>query len=147
MTRYGAGSWPSSRIRGILLNSGLGVWQERKAEAALAKLFAMAAPQVWTLRDGRFVRLPSRELVPGDVVRLEAGDRVPADGVVIDAVSLSVDESVVTDSRSAPSSRMTKAAPFGPGASRRWPTGCSGRRSVRPAEAPGGPGRESPRPE
>lgn len=31
------------------------------------------------LRDGQFTRLPTTNLVPGDVVRLEAGDRVPAE--------------------------------------------------------------------
>ena len=29
----------------LLLNAGLGVWQERKAEAALAKLTQLASPQ------------------------------------------------------------------------------------------------------
>ena len=80
----------------LLLNAGLGVWQERKAEGAIEKLSELAAPRVWTLRDGELVRLASRELVPGDVVRLEAGDRVPADATALTAQNLSVDESVLT---------------------------------------------------
>ncbi len=80
----------------LLLNAGLGVWQERKAEAALARLASLAAPQVWVMRDGRLVRRAGSDLVPGDLIRLEAGDRVPADGTVRTAASLSIDESIVT---------------------------------------------------
>ncbi len=80
----------------LLLNAALGVWQERKAESALEKLKQLAAPQVWTIRDGRLVRLPSIELAPGDVIRVEAGDRVPADAAAQTADNLSVDESILT---------------------------------------------------
>jgi P-type Ca2+ transporter type 2C len=80
----------------LLLNAGLGVYQESKSEAALAGLKAMAAPQVWVRRDGQLVRLPSAELVPGDLVRVEAGDRVPADGLLVEAAGVMADESVLT---------------------------------------------------
>ncbi|HKY27965.1 MAG TPA: cation-transporting P-type ATPase [Pyrinomonadaceae bacterium] len=80
----------------LLLNAGLGVYQESKAEAALKHLKALAESFVWVLRDGRLVHLPSAELVPGDIVRIEAGDRIPADGTLIDAQGISVDESVLT---------------------------------------------------
>src|ERR1041385_2045206 len=80
----------------LLLNAGLGVYQEKKAEAALARLKAMSESQVWVMRDGRLVHLPSAALVPGDVLRIEAGDRVPADGGLIEAHGIIVDESVLT---------------------------------------------------
>ncbi len=80
----------------LLLNAGLGVYQESKAETALAHLKALAASFVWVMRDGRVVHLPSVQLVPGDVVRIEAGDRIPADGTLIDAHGIMVDESVLT---------------------------------------------------
>ena len=80
----------------LLLNAGLGVTQEWRAEAALARLRELAAPRVWTFRDGRLVRLESSELVPGDVVRIEAGDRIPADAAIARAASLAVDESIMT---------------------------------------------------
>src|SRR5262245_50475345 len=63
----------------LLLNAGLGVYQESKSEAALARLKEMTLPLVWALRDGKLEHLPGAELVPGDVVRIEAGDRIPAD--------------------------------------------------------------------
>ena len=80
----------------LLLNAGLGAWQERKAEGALRALAELAAPRVWALRDGAFVQLPGGDLVPGDVVRLEAGDRVPADSTTPRGATLMVDESVLT---------------------------------------------------
>jgi len=80
----------------LLLNAGLGVYQESKSEAALARLKEMAAPMVWVMRGGRLVHLPSAELVPGDVARIEAGDRVPADGSLIEAEGVMIDESVLT---------------------------------------------------
>jgi Ca2+-transporting ATPase len=80
----------------LLLNAGLGVYQESKSEAALARLKEMAAPMVWVMREGKLVHLPSADLVPGDVARIEAGDRVPADGGLIEAEGVMVDESVLT---------------------------------------------------
>ena len=80
----------------LLLNAGLGAFQEYRSEAALAKLEELAAPAAWAVRDGVLTRLASRELVPGDVVRVEAGERVPADGVVVSSLSFLVDESIVT---------------------------------------------------
>jgi P-type Ca2+ transporter type 2C len=80
----------------LLLNAGLGVYQESKSEAALARLKEMAAPMVWVMREGKLVHLPSADLVPGDVARIEAGDRVPADGSLIEAEGVLIDESVLT---------------------------------------------------
>lgn len=94
----GRHGWPlESIVIGLilLLNAGLGTWQERKSEAALNKLKRLSSPLVWVERDGVWVQRPSRELVPGDLVRLEAGDRVPADVEVKEGSPL-VDESVLT---------------------------------------------------
>lgn len=94
----GRHGWPlESFVIGLilLLNAGLGTWQERKSEAALNKLKRLSSPLVWVERDGVWVQRPSRELVPGDLVRLEAGDRVPADLEVKEGSPL-VDESVLT---------------------------------------------------
>jgi P-type Ca2+ transporter type 2C len=80
----------------LLLNAGLGVYQESKAETALAHLKALAAAQVWAMRDGKLTQLPSTALVPGDVIRLEAGDRIPADGAWRAGQGLLIDEAVLT---------------------------------------------------
>jgi len=95
----GAEGWPieASAIGLILLlNAILGLYQEQRSEAALARLKALAGAQAWTLRDGTLVKLPTHALVPGDWVRLEAGDRVPADGTLTDAHGALLDESILT---------------------------------------------------
>ena len=95
----GAHAWPieATAIGLILLfNAALGLYQEQRSEAALARLKALAGAHAWVLRDGHLVRLPSQALVPGDAVRLEAGDRVPADGTLMDARGAMVDESILT---------------------------------------------------
>ncbi len=80
----------------LILNTVLGVWQEYRAEDALAKLRELEAPQVQTLRDGRLTPVASRSLVVGDVVRIAAGARVPADARVDGEGGLLVDESILT---------------------------------------------------
>jgi Ca2+-transporting ATPase len=80
----------------LLLNAGLGVYQESKSEAALQRLKVLATSLVWVLRDGQLVHLPGTQLVPGDVLRSEAGDRIPADGSFIEAQGIMLDESMLT---------------------------------------------------
>ncbi len=78
------------------LNAVLGVIQERRAEAALAALQKLAAPEAHVVRDGHRQTIPARELVPGDVVLLEAGNYLPADVRLIESVNLRVDEAMLT---------------------------------------------------
>jgi Ca2+-transporting ATPase len=80
----------------LILNAALGVWQEYRAEDALAKLRELEAPQVQVLRDGRLALVASRDLVPGDVARIAAGGRVPADARVDGEGGFLVDESILT---------------------------------------------------
>ncbi|TDQ42362.1 cation-translocating P-type ATPase [Aureibacillus halotolerans] len=80
----------------ILLNGCLGYIQERKAEKSLASLKALSAPQTLVLRDGAWEKVPSLELVTGDIIRLQSGDRVGADCRLLTADRLQVDESALT---------------------------------------------------
>ncbi len=80
----------------LVLNAGLGAYQESKAEEALARLKALAMPSVWVMRDGMLVQIPANELVPGDTARIEAGDRVPADGRLVEGQGVMADESILT---------------------------------------------------
>jgi Ca2+-transporting ATPase len=95
----GARTWPiESAAIGVilLLNAALGLYQEHRSEAALARLKALGGAQAWVLRDGQLVRLPIQSLVPGDRVRLEAGDRVSADGTLAESHGAMLDESLLT---------------------------------------------------
>jgi Ca2+-transporting ATPase len=80
----------------VVANAVLGFVQERKAEQAVAALQRMAAPTATLLRDGRQVRVPAEEIVPGDVLVLGEGDAVGADGRLLQAASLTVAESSLT---------------------------------------------------
>ena len=56
----------------------------------------MLVAEATVRRDGRKQRVPSIELVPGDVVLLQSGDRVPADLRLFRLRSLQIDESMLT---------------------------------------------------
>ncbi len=80
----------------VVLNSVLGIVQERRAEEALAALKKLAAPDAQVMRDGHKISVPSYELVPGDLVFLETGNFVPADIRLLEAVNLRVEEASLT---------------------------------------------------
>jgi Ca2+-transporting ATPase len=80
----------------VILNGLLGYLQESKAQQALLALRDMAQPLVLVRRDGEWQRLPSEQLVPGDVIRMEAGDRVPADARLLEVADLGVREAALT---------------------------------------------------
>jgi len=80
----------------VVLNTILGIVQERRAEQALAALKKLAAPEAHVLRDGHRQVLLARDLVPGDMVFLEAGNYVPADVRLLEAVNLRVEEASLT---------------------------------------------------
>ncbi|MGE5551045.1 MAG: cation-translocating P-type ATPase [Bacteroidota bacterium] len=80
----------------VILNAVLGVIQEGKAERALAALRRLAVPEATVVRDGQQMRVPSPELVPGDLVVIQAGDVVPADLRLLESVNLKTDESALT---------------------------------------------------
>ncbi len=80
----------------VVLNAVIGVIQESRAEASLAALKKLAAPDARVIRDSSRVNIPTRELVPGDVVLLEAGNFIPADVRLIEAVNLRIEEAALT---------------------------------------------------
>jgi P-type Ca2+ transporter type 2C len=80
----------------VILNAGLGFFQERKAERALDALEKMAAPTARVVRNKKTSQVPGSDLVPGDILELEAGDSVPADARVLTTAELSAEESPLT---------------------------------------------------
>ena len=92
----------------VIINAVLGVYQESKAEQAIAALKALSAAHSRVLRGGKIVTVPSEMLVVGDVLVLEAGDAVPADARVIESASLRAEEAALTG-ESVPVSKSTDA--------------------------------------
>ncbi|MEV6235608.1 HAD-IC family P-type ATPase [Lentzea sp. NPDC051838] len=80
----------------VVINAIIGFVQEARAERALDALASMVRTEVTVVRDGLPARVPSTELVPGDVVLLEAGDQVGADLRLVGTSELRVDESALT---------------------------------------------------
>jgi len=80
----------------VLVNAIIGFIQESRAEKAIEALSRMVTTQAVVRRGGRKLRVPSSELVPGDVVLLQSGDRVPADLRLFDVHNLHCDESALT---------------------------------------------------
>jgi len=80
----------------VLVMLGISFFQENKAEKTLQTLKDLSSPRAFVIRDGREIRIPSRELVPDDIILVYEGDRVPADATLLDSKFLKVDESTLT---------------------------------------------------
>ena len=80
----------------VVVNAGLGFYQEHRAEAALAAIKHMLARHARVRRGNEVMQVDAQVLVPGDIVLLEAGDRVPADARVLAAHNAEVAEAALT---------------------------------------------------
>lgn len=80
----------------VITNGFLGFFQERKAEKSLQALKELSAPQTFVFREGSWSKIPSKEIVIGDLLRFSSGDRIGADVRVIESKSLELEESALT---------------------------------------------------
>jgi len=81
----------------VILVSGLfSFWQEYRAERMLAALRRLLPQQAQVLREGKIIRIPAAQLVPGDIVLLEPGDNIPADCRLIEAFGARVNNAAIT---------------------------------------------------
>ncbi|MBW4053242.1 MAG: HAD-IC family P-type ATPase [Proteobacteria bacterium] len=90
--------WTSSGFifAALLLNAGIGTYQEYSAEHAAEALRDLVVLRSHVIRAGDVLDIDARELVPGDLVLLESGSKVPADLRLLDTLNLTVDESILT---------------------------------------------------
>jgi len=80
----------------VLFAVVLGFVQEYRAEKAIEALKQMAAPTATVLRDGLEIKIPAKDLVPGDMIILHTGDRVPADARMVETINLQMEEAALT---------------------------------------------------
>jgi len=80
----------------LFLNAGVSFWHEHKADNAINLLKQRLATKSQVLRDGKWVVLASKYLVPGDIVRIRLGEIVPADVKLFDGNYLLIDQSALT---------------------------------------------------
>ncbi len=80
----------------MLINIGVALWQEEKADHAIATLRSHLLVKVKILRGASWQWEESRMLVPGDVIELAMGDLVPADAEFLEAQNVTVNEAALT---------------------------------------------------
>ena len=80
----------------ILINIGVGCYQEFKASKTIKLLKKYIEHTATTLRNGTKQEIEMSALVPGDIVFLRAGDIVPADIRIISEKDLLIDEATIT---------------------------------------------------
>ncbi len=95
----GHGGWPVDAVvisAIVIINAILGYAQTARAENAVAALRKMTEVTSAVVRDGEQKRVPSAELVPGDLLVLGEGDAVGADARLLEAAALRVQEASLT---------------------------------------------------
>lgn len=95
----GASGWPVDAVviaTIVVVNAVLGYAQQAHAEHAVEALARMSAATATVVRDGVRRRVPTRELVPGDLLVLAEGDTVAADARLLSAATLEVSEAPLT---------------------------------------------------
>ena len=80
----------------VIINSIIGIIQEKKAQASLAALKTMSAPTATVIRNGSEKIFSASELVVGDLVILTNGDMVPADLRLTQSNNLKIAEASLT---------------------------------------------------
>lgn len=80
----------------LFMNASVGFWEEYQAGNAIAALKKKLALQARVKRDGDWMLISARELVPGDLIHLRLGDIVPADARLLVEGPISVDQSALT---------------------------------------------------
>ncbi len=80
----------------VVISGVVGFFQDYKSERTMEALQKMAALKSTVIRNGHEIRIPSEEIVPGDIVVVEGGDVIPADAQVLTANNLAINEAPLT---------------------------------------------------
>ena len=80
----------------VMVNAVIGFVEERKAEKAIDALETLIISYAKVMRDGEIIKVPSKEVVIGDIIFLEAGDKIPADARLIEIENFRTQESSLT---------------------------------------------------
>jgi len=80
----------------VVINAIIGLVQNYRAEKSLDALKKMISPTARVVRQSKEIKMPTSEIVPGDIILLEAGDKVPADARLLEVLELRADEAALT---------------------------------------------------
>ena len=79
----------------LTINAVIGYFQLQNSQKAVEILKRKLKINAKVLRDGKWILLEAKDIVPGDVITIKLGDLVPADVVIISG-EVSADESALT---------------------------------------------------
>jgi len=77
----------------IFINAIFSFWQEFKAEKAIDALKKLIPSYARVIREGNESKVPTSDIVSGDIIIIEEGDNIPADARLIEAQELRVNNS------------------------------------------------------
>ncbi|KAG0295986.1 Na+ ATPase [Linnemannia gamsii] len=80
----------------IIMNAGIGFWQEYNAEQTMEALRNMSSPTAKVIRDEIRTTIPNNQAVPGDIMIFEDGDVIGADCRLFEVFNLETDEALLT---------------------------------------------------
>ncbi|HZI47651.1 MAG TPA: magnesium-translocating P-type ATPase, partial [Pyrinomonadaceae bacterium] len=80
----------------VLFSVALNFIQTYRSQKAVDSIRKEVAPTASVLRDSKWIEIPRREIVPGDVIKLAAGDLVPADAELLQTRDLHVQQAALT---------------------------------------------------
>jgi len=80
----------------VVFSVALNFIQTYRSQKAVDSIRKEAAPTASALRDGEWIEIPRRALVPGDLIRLAAGDMVPGDAELLETRDLHVQQAALT---------------------------------------------------
>jgi len=80
----------------VLINASVGFIQERKAEKAIDALKKLIVSYAKVYRNNELIKIPSNQIVPGDIIFLEEGDKIPADSRLVEIKNFRTQESSLT---------------------------------------------------
>lgn len=80
----------------VLINVGIGVFQELRAKRQLDRIALLTRPRVIVLRDGQEQQVDPNEVVRDDYLLIRPGDQIVVDGKLVSEKRIEVDESLLT---------------------------------------------------
>ncbi len=80
----------------VLINVNISFVQERKAERAIDALKKLIVSYAKVFRNNELIKIPTKEIVPGDIIFLEDGDKIPADARLFEIKNFRTQESSLT---------------------------------------------------
>ena len=80
----------------VAVSTFLDFFSEYRSNKAAEKLKQLVSTTATVVRNGKKIKLPFKDLVPGDTVILSAGDMIPADLRIIESKDLYVGQSTLT---------------------------------------------------